>query len=72
VTLRNAENTLQARRGEVQPYRLMEAFVPPAMRQLIEGGASALQAAREAEAFVHGGFGVRTRTQSLAQTKRCG
>ena len=52
IDLSSAYVTLQARRGEAQPYRLMEAFVPPDMRRLIEGGASALQAAREAEAFV--------------------
>src|SRR5713101_3736301 len=52
IDLSSAYVALQARRGEVQPYRLMEAFVPPDMRRLIEGGASALQAAREAEAFV--------------------
>ena len=52
IDLSSAYVALQARRGEAQPYRLMEAFVPPDMRRLIEGGASALHAAREAEAFV--------------------
>ncbi len=44
--------TLQARRGEARPYCLMEVLVPPDMRRFIEGGASALQATREAETFV--------------------
>ncbi len=52
IDLSSAYVTLLAQRGEPQPYRLMEALVPPDMRRLIEGGDNALQAAREAEAFV--------------------
>ncbi len=36
IDLSSAYVTLQARRGEAQPYRLKEAFVPPDMRRLIE------------------------------------
>jgi 2-keto-4-pentenoate hydratase/2-oxohepta-3-ene-1,7-dioic acid hydratase in catechol pathway len=52
IDLSTAYVTLLAWQGEPQPYRVMEALVPPDLRQLIEGGDRALQAAREAEAFV--------------------
>ncbi|GIX48045.1 MAG: 2-hydroxyhepta-2,4-diene-1,7-dioate isomerase [Candidatus Tectimicrobiota bacterium] len=51
IDLSSAYVTLLAQQGEPQPYRLMEALVPPDMRRLIEGGERALEAARAAEAF---------------------
>lgn len=52
IDLSSAYVTLLAWQGETQPYRVMEAMVPPDMRRLIEGGDRTLRAARDAEAFV--------------------
>ncbi len=51
IDLSSAYVALLAHRGEAQPYRLMEARVPPNMRLFLEGEEGSLQAAREAEAF---------------------
>ncbi len=51
VDLNLAHTAMLADRHEAQPYRLSGAMVPPTMLGLLEGGPSAMQAARDALAF---------------------
>ena len=51
IDLNLAHTAMLADRKEVQPYRLSGAMVPPTMLELLEGGPSAMQAARDALAF---------------------
>lgn len=51
VDLNMAHSALLADRHEAQPYRLANAVVPPTMLELLEGGPSAMAAAREAFQF---------------------
>ncbi len=51
IDLNLAHTAMLADRKEAQPYRLSKAMVPPTMLELLEGGPSAMQAARDALAF---------------------
>lgn len=51
VDLNLAHAAMLADRKEAQPYRLSGAMVPPTMLELLEGGPSAMEAARDALAF---------------------
>jgi len=51
IDLNMACAAMLAAEGEAQPYRLANAMVPAAMRELLEGGPSAMAAARRAFDF---------------------
>ncbi len=55
VDLNMAYTAMLADRNEAQPYRLAKAILPSTMLELLEGGPSAMAAAREAFAYATAG-----------------
>ena len=52
IDLSSAGVALKSHQGEPQPYRLVEALVPPDMRRFIEAGSTALDEAQRAVNYV--------------------